>query len=182
MNVGLFDKWWLQLIKGIIFSLAGVLMIKAGAYEYLENFLAVGIFLIIFGLADVLTSFSHKNLNFAWQWLFAEGLIFIFFGFICIIRHDLDFTFFQLFIGTLAAITGIIHFSSSINFKNSGILRWFLVTLNGIFSIAIGILIIFPQENILFSDANLIALYLAATGLFSALISFLVVQVSYDYT
>ena len=181
MNAGLFDKWWLQVIKGVVFAASGILMMRLGAHEYLENIFSVGIFLMVFGVVDIITSFSHKNLNFAWQWLFVHGLFYLFFGFICVTKQDMGFPVFQLFTGTLVVITGIIHFASSINFKNSGILRWFIVTVNGLISIALGIVIIFPQKNISLSSADLIALYLIITGFFSALSSFLVVQVSYDY-
>ena len=74
MEIKLFDKWWLQLLKGIFFVTGGILILNLGPYKYLMNPIFAGIFLMVFGILDIFTSLSNRGLNYAWQWLLAEGL------------------------------------------------------------------------------------------------------------
>lgn len=182
MDIKLFDKWWLQLSKGIFFSFAGILILGLGPYEYLENPLFAGIFLMIFGTLDIFTSLSNRELNYAWQWLLAEGLQYLFFGLIIIMKTGITFEYLQLFIGLLAMFTGILHFSASINYRNSGILRWPAATFNGIVSAAFSVVIIFYPASDYETASKIISLYVISEGFLVALNSMLLEQVSCDYS
>ncbi|MDX9800988.1 MAG: DUF308 domain-containing protein [Spirochaetia bacterium] len=182
MEIKLFDKWWLQLTKGIFFTLAGILILNFGPYKYLMNPLFAGIFLMIFGILDIFTSLSNRTLNYAWQWLLAEGLQYLFFGLILMMKQDITFSIVKLLFGILAMFTGILHFSASINFRNAGVRRWFAATFNGLVSAGLSIVIIFYPEGDQNMGAIIIASYIIAEGVLVILNSLLLEQVAFDYS
>ncbi len=182
MDIKLFDKWWLQFLKGIFFSFSGILILRLGSYEYLRNPLFAGIFLMVFGILDIFTALSNRTLNYAWQWLLAEGLQYLFYGLVLIMKLGITFPYIQLLIGTLAMFTGIIHFAASINFRNAGVLRWSASTFNGIVSVAFSVVIIFSPESDPVNGAMIMAIYIITEGVLVALNSLLLEQVAYDYS
>ena len=182
MEIKLFDKWWLQLLKGIFFVTGGILILNLGPYKYLMNPIFAGICLMVFGILDIFTSLSNRTLNDAWQWLLAEGLQYLLFGLILMMKQDITFSIIQLLFGILAMFTGILHFSASINFRNAGVRRWFAATFNGLTAAGLSIVIIFFPESEQDISAVIISAYIIAEGVLVMLSALLLEQVAFDYS
>jgi uncharacterized membrane protein HdeD (DUF308 family) len=184
MDIKLFNKWYLQLVKGIFFIVAGIIILKLKTFQLLFAPFYLGIFFSVFGILDILTSFTHKNINFSWQWLLAEGLQYLLSGFILVIKQDITQTNMEFFIGIIALFTGIIHFTASINYKNAGILGYHTITINGLACILFGIAILFSRQlyGILEAEsAFLFVLYIITEGIFTVINTFLPRHVAYNY-
>jgi uncharacterized membrane protein HdeD (DUF308 family) len=184
MDIKLFNKWYLQLVKGIFFIIAGIIILKLKTFQLIFDPFYLGIFFSVFGIIDILTSFTHKNINFSWQWLLAEGLQYLLSGFVLVIKQDITRTNMEFFIGIIALFTGIIHFTASINYKNAGILGYRTTTVNGIVCIFFSIAILFSMqlfEILKAKSALLFVLYIITEGVFTIINTFSPRHVAYNY-
>ena len=180
MDIKLYDKWWIQFIKGVFFLSAGILILNIGA-----NFLYVfpvyfGIFLMFFGVMDIFTAVSNRSLNFAWHWMIAEGLLYLFAGLVLLMKPDITITTIQLLFGFFAMFSGILLFSCSLNLRSAGIVKWYMLTFSGIISAVFSVIIIFYTKEEFIQIFNMIAVYIIVSGVLSSVNALLLERVTID--
>ena len=180
MDVKLYDKWWLQFIKGVFFLSAGILILNLGAKILFVFPLYIGIFLMIFGVMDIFTALSSRNLNFAWHWMLAEGLLFLFTGLVLIMKPEINVLTVQLLFGFFAMFTGILSFAGSLNLRSAGIRKWYVSTFSGVVSSAFSVIIIFYSVEEHLQIFNMIVVYIIVSGVLSAVNSLLLERVTID--
>lgn len=179
MSVKLFEKWKLRMAKGIILAIAGLLLLRFKVDMYIQYHSFIGIFFIVLGIIDLFIAYKNRNLNYAWHWNMAEGLLQFFIGLLILLRSDIIFQTPQVIFGILAIFWGILHFSASYNYKTVGIIKWRLAAISGIIAIVAGFLIFYLPSDIIPIG---ISIFIVIEGLLIALNSFFLEQVSGDYS
>lgn len=179
MGVKLFEKWQLRMAKGIIIAIAGLLLLRFKIDICTQYHICIGIFFIVIGIIDLFIAYENRNLNYAWHWNIAEGLLQFFIGLLALLRPDIIFQAPQVLFGMLAIFWGILHFSASYNYKTVGIIKWGLATISGIIAIVTGFVIFYLPADILPIG---ISTFIVIEGFLTALNSFFLEQVSGDYS
>jgi uncharacterized membrane protein HdeD (DUF308 family) len=134
----------------------GVLVILFGAYAILEGILAI------------LGAFAHRGERYWWV-LFLEGLAGIGAGLFAFIWPALTAVILLIFIAVWAILTGILEIAAALQLRKELLGEWVLA-LAGVFSIAIGILLMTNPGAGALAVVWLIGLYAI---LFGGLMAFL---------
>lgn len=159
-------RWWVFLIRGILFILTGIYMISSPA----SSFIALGFFfgLIIFltGISELLHAYQgNKESNRGWHLMI--GLIDIILGIILMSHISASVAILRIIVGIWFLFRGI----SLLGF--SGILgKSWILSLGGVLIILFGLLVLF---NPVFGSMTIIlwiAFAFILTGIFNILLAF----------
>ena len=100
------DIWWLVLLRGIVLSLFGLLLVAAPGATLSSLVLFIGIYWFIHGIFSLISIFTGRS-SLHWGWLLLDGMIGILAG-VFVLNHPL-FTAF-LIPTTLVVILAVFGF------------------------------------------------------------------------
>ena len=138
------SKWWVQLVRGIITAIFGLIAICMPMFTVGALVTLFGIFVLIFGLVAIIASIAGRKEN--WWVLLIEGLVAIIIGIVTFVYPGITLTILFMIVAIWALITGILELVAA--FKLHDVLPgdWMLV-LAGILSILFG-LVVFLWFNV----------------------------------
>jgi len=145
-NSFMVTRWWVQLVRGILAILFGIILIAWPLAAIETLVLIFGIWAIVFGVVAIIASiFSHQE---SWWALLVEGLISAAIGVLILFWPTVTILVLVVFLAFWALFTGIAELAMAVKMKGIIPNDWTLV-LAGIFSILFGVLILFWTEAVL---------------------------------
>ncbi|GEP91726.1 Uncharacterized membrane protein HdeD, DUF308 family [Chitinophaga terrae (ex Kim and Jung 2007)] len=164
--------WWLYLLNGIIFLIAGFIVFSNpfSSYVLLSIFFAVTFF--ITGIFEIIFAVSNRHSHNGWGWSLASGIIDVVLGTILMLYPAISMAVIPLFLAFWFMFRGIALIGFSIQLSTDRIPNWGWVLVGGIGLIIISICIL---DNPALGVAAILGLMAAAfwvTGIFSIIFAF----------
>lgn len=164
MNDSLLRSWWVPALRGVIAILFGLLALMWPGLTLLSLVALFAAYALLTGVVSVMGAIKNRKRDDEW-WLLLLliGLVGIGAGVIAMIHPGLTAMVLVLVIASNALITGVLDIAAAIRLRKMIHGEWLLV-LNGIASIAFGVLaFLFPAAGAL-ALVWMISLYAAVTG------------------
>jgi uncharacterized membrane protein HdeD (DUF308 family) len=159
--------WWVQLIRGILIILFGIIAIVWPIRTLEALILIFGIFALVFGVAALIFSIFAKE---RWWALLIQGLVGIAIGLIALFMPDVTVVFVMFIIAIWAIIMGLLELASAIKLRKVITDDWLLV-LAGILSILFGLIIFLWVEVALLAVMLFIGFYAILLGVILIILS-----------
>lgn len=164
------SMWWAVLLRGLIFIMLGVLLLRTPLATSMVLMFAFGIYLFIDGIVMIITSIAnHKQIE-SWGILTTYGVLAFLVGLVALFKpiyfSAIGVYFILLTIGIILLVSGIIQMIASITEKS-----WSLL-LGGIVSLLLGI--IYFSKDWLYQRIAiyLIALIILINGIVMIILSY----------
>lgn len=141
--------WWLLLIAGILFIIAGCVSLFFPAETYLGLSLLLGIFILVAGISRIVIANSSRYMP-GWGWMLTGGILEILLGLLLCFYPGLSVSTLYLFVGFYIMFSGCGLIAASIDMQKFGIKKWGWILASGIISILFAFLVI---ANPLFGGA-----------------------------
>ncbi len=164
--------WWLYLLNGIIFLIAGFVVFSNpfSSYVLLSIFFSVTLF--VTGIFEIAFAVSNRKGHVGWGWSLASGIVDLVIGFILMLYPSVSMAVIPLFLAFWFMFKGISLIGFSIQLHTEKIPNWGWVLVGGISLIVIAIFIL---DNPTLGVAAILGLMAAAfwgTGIFSIIFAF----------
>ncbi|WP_291906529.1 HdeD family acid-resistance protein [Chitinophaga sp. CB10] len=134
--------WWLYLVNGIIFLLAGFVVFSNpfSSYVLLSIFFAVTLF--VSGIAEIIFAVSNRRHMYGWGWSLASGIIDLVVGFLLMIYPAVSMAVIPIFLGFWFLFRGISLIVFSIQLSMEKIPNWGWILVGGIILIMLAVFIL----------------------------------------
>lgn len=164
--------WWLYLLNGIIFLVAGFIVFSNpfSSYVLLSIFFSVTLF--VTGIFEIAFAVSNRSAHHGWGWSLASGIIDVVIGFILMLYPSVSMAVIPLFLAFWFMFKGISLIGFSIQLQTDKVPNWGWLLVGGIGLIIISIFIL---DNPALGVATVLGLMAAAfwgTGILSILFAF----------
>ncbi|MFB6457026.1 HdeD family acid-resistance protein [Chitinophaga sp. Hz27] len=164
--------WWLYLINGIIFIIAGFIVFSNpfSSYVILSIFFAVTLF--VTGIAEISFAVSNRQNMYGWGWSLASGIIDVVVGFMLMIYPAVSMAVIPLFLGFWFLFRGISLIVFSIQLSMEKIPNWGWLLIGGILLVMVSIYIL---DNPTIGVAAILGILAAGfwmAGVFSIIFAF----------
>jgi uncharacterized membrane protein HdeD (DUF308 family) len=164
--------WWLYLINGIIFLIAGFIVFSNpfSSYVLLSIFFSITFF--ITGIFEIIFAVSNRRNHSGWGWSLASGIIDLVLGIILMLYPAVSMAVIPLFLAFWFMFRGIALIGFSIQLSSDKIPNWGWVLIGGIGLVIISIFIL---DNPALGVAAVLGLMAAAfwvAGVFSIVFAF----------
>lgn len=164
--------WWLYLLNGIIFLIAGFIVFSNpfSSYVLLSIFFSVTLF--VTGIFEIAFAISNRKGHYGWGWSLASGIVDLVIGFILMLYPSVSMAVIPLFLAFWFMFKGISLIGFSIQLHTEKIPNWGWLLVGGIGLIVISIFIL---DNPALGVAAVLGLMAAAfwcTGIFSIIFAF----------
>ncbi|NSL87117.1 HdeD family acid-resistance protein [Chitinophaga solisilvae] len=164
--------WWLYLLNGIIFLIAGFIVFRNpfSSYVLLSIFFSVTLF--ITGIMEIAFAAGNRKQMYGWGWSLASGIIDVIIGFILMIYPAISMAVIPLFLGFWFMFKGISLIVFAIQLNTDKIPNWGWVLLGGILLIILSVVIL---DNPALGAATILGLMAASfwiTGILSIMYAF----------
>lgn len=166
-----YKHWWLMALKGILAIIFGLIALYMPQEVIMSLVIFFGIMALASGLFLTIGAMMVRNANRHWGWWLLEGLVDILFGLV-IIAHPLATAWvFVLLIGLYALVTGFMQLARAF-LKRPYFRYWWLLLLNGLLSVLIGLLLLFNPFEGTILVGYFIGVYALLLGIFLLMTSF----------
>jgi uncharacterized membrane protein HdeD (DUF308 family) len=163
MNDSLMRSWWVPALRGVIAILFGVLALTWPGLTLLSLVALFAAYALLSGAVSVVGAIKNRKRDDEWWLLLLVGLVGIGAGVIAVIHPGLTGLVLVLMIAANALITGVLDVAAAIRLRKAMRDEWLLV-LNGVASIAFGVLVfLYPAAGAL-ALVWMISLYALVTG------------------
>lgn len=164
--------WWLYLLNGIIFLIAGFIVFSNpfSSYVLLSIFFSISLF--ITGISEIAFALSNKNAHTGWGWALASGIVDVVMGGILIGYPAISMAVLPLFLAFWFMFRGISLIGFSIQLQADSIPNWGWLLVGGILLIIIAIVILDNPALGVAAILGLMAAAFWATGILSILFAF----------
>ncbi|HEY9260704.1 HdeD family acid-resistance protein [Chitinophaga sp.] len=164
--------WWLYLLNGIIFLLAGFVVFSNpfSSYILLSIFFAVTLF--VTGIFEIAFALSNRKQHVGWGWSLVSGIVDVVIGVILISYPSVSMAVIPLFLAFWFMFKGISLIGFSIQLQTDKIPNWGWLLLGGILLIIISIVILDNPALGVAAILGLMAAAFWATGILSIIFSF----------
>ncbi len=161
-------RWWVQLIRGILAILFGIILVVWPLLSIATLVLIFGIWAVVFGVVAIVASIlSHEE---SWWALLIEGLVSAAIGVLVLLWPGVTIFILLVFLAVWALITGVAELAMAIKMRGIIPNDWTLV-LAGLFSILFGVLILFWTEETLRVLAWFVGFYAMFFGIIMIVLS-----------
>ncbi|NIG54578.1 HdeD family acid-resistance protein [Chitinophaga sp. Cy-1792] len=172
--------WWLYLLNGIIFIIAGFIVFSNpfSSYVILSIFFAVTLF--VTGIAEISFAVSNRQSMYGWGWSLASGIIDVVVGFLLMIYPAVSMAVIPLFLGFWFLFRGISLIVFSIQLSMEKIPNWGWLLVGGILLVMVSIFIL---DNPTIGVATILGILAAGfwmAGVFSIIFAFRLRRVKKD--
>lgn len=165
-------SWWLISLKAIIFIFLGIYIFKFPVSGMLGLIIYGGICLFMSGIIESAFSIIYRKIHPGWGWQMAEGLLDIVLAIILLSNLGLTVITLPFVFAFYAILTGIFWIFQSVFFKRNAYKFWKVAFIAGIFSVLIGILILYGPVVAALTIVGLISIMFMVHGFFLLLFSF----------
>ncbi|MEZ2445904.1 uncharacterized membrane protein HdeD (DUF308 family) [Chitinophaga sp. W3I9] len=164
--------WWLYLLNGIIFLIAGCVVFANpfSSYVLLSIFFSVTLF--VTGIFEIAFAAGNRRGHHGWGWSLASGIIDVVIGFILMLYPSVSMAVIPLFLAFWFLFKGISLIGFSIQLQTDKVPNWGWLLVGGIGLIIIAIFIL---DNPALGVATVLGLMAAAfwgTGILSIIFAF----------
>lgn len=164
MNDSLTQSWWVLALRGVIAILFGVLAIIWPGLTLLAFVSLFAAYALLTGAVSVYGAMKHRKKDDEWWLLLLLGLVGIGAGIVTVIHPSMTALVLVLVIAANALVSGVLDIAVAIRLRKSIQGEWMLI-LNGIVSIAFGVLaFLFPVAGAL-GLVWMISFYAVLTGM-----------------
>ncbi len=134
--------WWLYLINGIIFLIAGFVVFSNpfGSYVLLSIFFAVTLF--VSGIFEISFAVSNRQHMYGWGWSLAAGIVDLVVGLLLMIYPSVSMAVIPIFLGFWFLFRGISTIVFSIQLSMEKIPNWGWLLVGGIILVMLSIFIL----------------------------------------
>ncbi|SHM64574.1 Uncharacterized membrane protein HdeD, DUF308 family [Chitinophaga jiangningensis] len=134
--------WWLYLVNGIIFLIAGFVVFSNpfSSYVLLSIFFAVTLF--VSGFAEIIFAVSNRQHMYGWGWSLASGIIDLVVGLLLMIYPSVSMAVIPIFLGFWFLFRGISLIVFSIQLSMEKIPNWGWLLVGGIILIMLAVFIL----------------------------------------
>lgn len=162
-------KWWVLAVRGLLVLIFGFIAIFSPGIVLLTMLLYLGIIAVISGIVILFEGFGAAKGEKGIKIL--EGIIYILFGLLFIVKPGYIISFTLYFIAFWALFAGIFQIYSAIKLRKVIQNEWLMI-LNGILSIVFGILIFMNVVVGAAAIIMLIGIYAIISGLMMIILAF----------
>jgi uncharacterized membrane protein HdeD (DUF308 family) len=164
-------KWWLFIIRGLLAIIFGALAVIWPELTLRTLILLFGVFVLIDGVFTVIIGLVSSGTNRRWWAELLIGLLDIAIGVLTIVWPEITGMVLLYFIAAWALINGVFGIIAAIQLRRVLTNEWVLI-LNSVLSIVIGVLfILFPSEGAL-SLIWLIGIFAIVFGILDIILGF----------
>jgi uncharacterized membrane protein HdeD (DUF308 family) len=165
------QKWWVFLLRGLAAILFGVLAMVWPQLTLLTLVILFGAFLLVEGIFSVIAGVTSRKQNYYWWTLLFTGLLEIAIGLLTLLWPNVTGIILLYLIGSWAVIIGIMDIILAIQIRREIKNEWLLI-IDGVFSVVIGLLLfIFPSASAV-ALAWLIGLFAIFLGIVFIILAF----------
>ncbi|MBV7530551.1 HdeD family acid-resistance protein [Chitinophaga sp. sic0106] len=134
--------WWLYLLNGIIFIIAGFVVFSNpfSSYVLLSIFFAVTLF--VSGFAEIIFAVSNREHMYGWGWSLASGIIDLVVGLLLMIYPAVSMAVIPIFLGFWFLFRGISLIVFSIQLSMEKVPNWGWLLVGGIILIMLSVFIL----------------------------------------
>ncbi|CAL1517851.1 HdeD family acid-resistance protein [Chitinophaga sp. MM2321] len=164
--------WWLYLLNGIIFLIAGAVVFSNPFSSYILLSIFFSVTLFVTGIFEIVFAVSNREEMHGWGWSLASGIVDLVIGFILMIYPSVTMAVIPFFLGFWFMFRGISLIGFSIQLNTAKIPNWGWVLLGGILLIIVAVVIL---DNPALGVATILGLMAAAfclTGILSIIFAF----------
>ncbi|HVI45259.1 MAG TPA: HdeD family acid-resistance protein [Chitinophaga sp.] len=164
-------NWWLYLLNGIIFLIAGFIVFSNPFSSYLLLSIFFSVTLFVTGIFEIAFAVGNRNMH-GWGWSLASGIIDVVIGFILMIHPAITMTVIPLFLAFWFMFKGISLIVFSIQLNSYRVPNWGWIMFGGILLIIISVIIL---DNPAMGVAAILGFLAAAfwvTGVLSIIFAF----------
>lgn len=164
--------WWLYLLNGIIFLIAGFIVFSNpfSSYVLLSIFFAVTLF--VTGIFEIAFALSNRKQHVGWGWSLASGIVDVVIGVILIGYPAVSMAVIPLFLAFWFMFKGISLIGFSIQLHTDKIPNWGWLLVGGILLIILSIVILDNPALGVAAILGLMAAAFWATGILSIIFAF----------
>ncbi|NLR60638.1 HdeD family acid-resistance protein [Chitinophaga polysaccharea] len=164
--------WWLYLLNGIIFLIAGGIVFSNpfSSYVLLSIFFSITFF--VTGIFEVSFALSNRKHHTGWGWSLASGIVDVVIGIILMLYPAVSMAVIPLFLAFWFMFKGISLIGFSIQLQTDGIPNWGWLLVGGIVLIIIAIFILDNPALGIAAILGLMAAAFWATGILSIIFAF----------
>lgn len=165
------EKWWVFLLRGLVAILFGALALIWPQITLLTLVIIFGAFVLLDGIFSVIAGITSRKENFYWWTLLFTGLLEIAIGLLTLFWPNVTGIVLLYLIASWAVIIGILDIVLAIQIRREIKNEWMLI-LDGIFSVLIGVLLfVFPAASAM-AVAWLIGLFAIFLGIVFIILAF----------
>ena len=164
-------NWWVLVLRGIFAVLLGILALIWPGIILVVLVLLFGVYALVDGVLAIWAALSSRKQTDTWWVLFLEGLFGTAVGVLVLIWPGITAIILVFLIAGWAIITGIFEIIAAIWLRKEIKNEWLLV-LNGILSVAFGVLLVIWPRAGLVVLVWLIGIYAILFGLLMILLGF----------
>jgi uncharacterized membrane protein HdeD (DUF308 family) len=141
-------NWWAVLLRGLAGILFGIITFFAPAISLAALVLLFGVYALVDGVLAIVTAVRRRGAD-RWWLLLLEGLVGIAAGVLTFLWPAITAIALLYVIAAWALVTGVFEIAAAIRLRKAITGEW-LLALSGIFSIALGVLLVlFPGPGAL---------------------------------
>jgi uncharacterized membrane protein HdeD (DUF308 family) len=143
------QRWWLFAIRGVFAIAFGILCLVAPMPSLVALIILFGIFAILDGASNLVLAARKSQVGGRWPALIVSGLASIVAGVLALVWPTLSALALLMVIAAWSIVTGVMSIVAAIRLRKEIHNEWLLV-LNGLLSIAFGVLVLlFPGAGAL---------------------------------
>jgi len=163
--------WWIPILFGVIFIIAGVWIFKAPAESFRSITKVLGVIILISGTSELLMTIGRRRGIPGWGFQLSGGLIDMVIGVILIVNPSILLKIITLFVAAWLIISSItiIMRASVTRQKKQEIWKWELIL--GVFLLLLAILLLWHPMILGFTFALWTALAFIILGVFRILLT-----------
>ncbi len=164
-------NWWVIALRGLVAIVFGIIALVSPQSTILALVLVFAAFIVADGFLTLFSGFeTHKEDN-RWWVMVLGGLVEIILGVLVVVWPQITVQVFVYLVAAWAVITGVAEIIAGIELRGLLPNEW-LMLLNGILSVAFGVLVmIYPSAGAL-SLVWLLGLYAIVAGILDIVFSF----------
>jgi uncharacterized membrane protein HdeD (DUF308 family) len=165
-------SWWMYLLKGILFIVLGIWMLKMPKESFNAMLLIIGVIIAIGGVLETFLALYYRNVLKEWGWNFSAGILDILIGILLIANPDAILMLITLFISFWLVLRGVLAIWEAMELRKEDNKRWRWVLVMGILIMLLAIILILHPQVIGFTLIFWIAVSFISLGIFRIVLAF----------
>ena len=165
-------SWWMYLLKGILFIVLGIWMLKMPKESFNAMLLIIGVIIAIGGVLETFLALYYRKVLKEWGWNFSAGILDLLIGILLIANPDAILMLITLFISFWLVLRGVLAIWEAMELRKEDNKRWRWVLVVGILIMLLAIILILHPQVIGFTLIFWIAVSFISLGIFRIVLAF----------
>ncbi|MCD7935429.1 MAG: HdeD family acid-resistance protein [Tannerellaceae bacterium] len=174
--------WWLSLLVGVLFVIAGIMIMFTPIVSYITLSILFSMFLIIAGVLEIIFAVRNKENIAGWGWYLAGGIIDLVLGIYLVVNPVVSMAVLPYILAFWLIFRGISIIAYSMDLKRYNVKGWGWNLFFGIVAILCAIYIFWQPLVGALSIVYLVAFSLIFIGVFRIILAFQLKNIKKKYT